>query len=244
MGSKPIVVIAEDQKINREILKGILRQDFEVVEAENGQVALDILKSRHDVSAILLDLVMPVMDGYALLAELRKPPFSTIPAIAVTGSVDDGTEQKVLDLGARDFVTKPYQPMTLLTRLKNAIAVSHTLLLGQSLLESIEGPAGVFSIQGDLVKNLGYNQQFLNFFCPGFEIDLSLAITEQNCFTPADIAGMKGVFASCSKATPSSSIKLSLVCQKEGKANIVFVAHYWGEYNGAKIVIAHFESRA
>jgi CheY-like chemotaxis protein len=242
MSNKPVVLIAEDQKINREILKGILRQDFEVVEAENGQVALELLKKNPDVSAILLDLVMPVMDGYALLAELRKPPFNSIPAIAVTGSIDDGTEQKVLDLGARDFVTKPYQPMTLLTRLKNAIASSHTFLLGQAFLESIEGPAGVFAVAGEQVKVLGYNQHFLTTFCPNFHMDLSLGLTEQSCFTPEDAAGIKKALASCAKDKPAEA-PLSISCPKDASKHLKFSAQYWGEYNGSKIVIVRFSHR-
>jgi CheY-like chemotaxis protein len=243
MSNKPVVLIAEDQKINREILKGILRQDFDVVEAENGQIALDELKKNPEIVAILLDLVMPVMDGYALLAELRKPPFSSIPAIAVTGSVDDGTEQKVLDLGARDFVTKPYQPMTLLSRLKNAIASSHTLLLGEAFLESIEGPAGVFAVNGEQIKVLGYNQHFLTHFGPGFHLDLAQDLTEQKCFTPADAEGIKKALAACSKEKPSVDAALSLTCPSNPKEQLKFTAQYWGIYNGAKIVIIHFQHR-
>jgi CheY-like chemotaxis protein len=243
MSNKPVVLIAEDQKINREILKGILRQDFDVVEAENGQAALEMLKQNPEVSAILLDLVMPVMDGYALLAELRKPPFNTIPAIAVTGSIDDGTEQKVLDLGARDFVTKPYQPMTLLTRLKNAIASSHTLLLGQALLESIEGPAGVFAVNGEQVKALGYNQHFLTHFCPGFQMDMTQDLTQQNCFSASDVDGIKKALATCGKEKVLAQAPLSLACPKDPKQHLEFSAQYWGEFNGAKIVIVRFSHK-
>lgn len=128
---KLTVLIAEDQKINREILKGILRQEYNVLEANNGEEALDLLKSHENVSAILTDLMMPKMDGYAFLAALQKSPYANIPSIAVTGEKDVDTEQKALDLGAWDFVNKPYQPMTLLTRLKNVIVRSQFYLMDQ-----------------------------------------------------------------------------------------------------------------
>jgi putative two-component system response regulator len=60
---KMTVLIAEDQKINREILKGILRQEYNVLEANNGEEALELLKTHDNVSAILTDLMMPKMDG-------------------------------------------------------------------------------------------------------------------------------------------------------------------------------------
>lgn len=126
---KLTVLIVEDQEINRELLKEILRREYTVLEAENGAVALDVLKTRDDVSAILLDIMMPVMDGFELLRQLRASAFASIPTIAITGDEDINIEQKTLDLGAWDFVSKPYRPMTLMTRLKNVIVRSQFYLL-------------------------------------------------------------------------------------------------------------------
>jgi diguanylate cyclase (GGDEF)-like protein len=125
------VLIVEDQRINRDILKGILHLDYNVLEAENGVQALEVLKKAPNISAILLDIMMPVMDGYTLLEKLRDSPYSSIPTIAMTGEADESTEQKTLDLGAWDFVSKPYHPMTLKTRLKNVIVRSQFYLLNE-----------------------------------------------------------------------------------------------------------------
>lgn len=128
---KLTVLIVEDQEINRLILQGILKKDYNVIEAENGKDAFEKLKQYDEISAILMDIVMPVMDGYTFLKKLRKTEFSSLPVIAVTGEKDESTEQKVLELGAWDFVPKPYQPKILLTRLKNVIVRSQYYLISE-----------------------------------------------------------------------------------------------------------------
>ena len=97
---KPTVLIIEDQNMNRQILRQILGTEYEVLEAENGERAFAILRERDGISAILLDLMMPVMDGYTFLERVKGTPYASLPIIAVTGERDPDTEQKVLNLGA------------------------------------------------------------------------------------------------------------------------------------------------
>ena len=123
------VLVVDDNEINRRILGNILLPQYRVVEAENGQKAISCLESGEQPAAILLDIIMPVMNGYEFLAWLKTSALSPIPVIAITGDSDSETEQKTLDLGAWDFVSKPYQPKTLLTRLKNVIERSQFYLL-------------------------------------------------------------------------------------------------------------------
>lgn len=128
---KLTVLVVEDQRINRQILAALLSVDYTVLEAENGAEALACLETHPEVAAILLDIIMPVMDGYEFLARLRETSGASLPVIAITGEKDKGSEQKALDLGAWDFVSKPYQPATLLTRLKNVIIRSQYYLVSQ-----------------------------------------------------------------------------------------------------------------
>jgi EAL domain-containing protein (putative c-di-GMP-specific phosphodiesterase class I)/DNA-binding response OmpR family regulator len=125
------VLIVEDQLINRQILCRILQDEYDVVEAENGEAAMETLRSGREISAILLDIVMPVMDGYAVLREIKDSPYASIPVIVMTGETDIAAEQKALDLGAWDFVPKPYQPSVLLLRLKNVIVRSQFYLISE-----------------------------------------------------------------------------------------------------------------
>lgn len=123
--NKHSVLIVDDQEMNREILKNMLHDEFGCIEAENGRDALHILQERHsEIAAVLLDIVMPVMDGYAVLEALRQENIQDIPIIVMTSNTGVEEEIKALAMGAWDFVSKPYQPTILSSRLKNAIARS------------------------------------------------------------------------------------------------------------------------
>ncbi|MEA5050005.1 MAG: EAL domain-containing protein [Oscillospiraceae bacterium] len=128
---KLTVLVVEDQEMNRVILDQILGTEYRVIEAENGEAGFAALEREPEIAAILLDLVMPVMDGYAFLERLKGTRYASLPVIAVTAEKDAGTEQKVLQLGAWDFVSKPYQVDVLLMRLKNVIIRSQFFLLNE-----------------------------------------------------------------------------------------------------------------
>ncbi|MDD2957587.1 MAG: EAL domain-containing protein [Lachnospiraceae bacterium] len=121
---KSTVLIVEDQGINRRILRKILGGEYHILEAVNGAEALEMLLRGIKVDAVITDIVMPVMDGFELLKQLEEGEFQDLPVIVITGSSDQKTEQKALDGGAWDYVTKPVQPRILLSRLRNAIARS------------------------------------------------------------------------------------------------------------------------
>ena len=128
---KSTVLIVEDQALNRQILRHILETEYAVVETSNGREALDMLQRDSGIAAILLDIFMPVMDGYAFLQELAASDYATLPVIVITGEKDQAAEQKALNLGAWDFVSKPYQANILLLRLKNVIVRSQFYLLSE-----------------------------------------------------------------------------------------------------------------
>ncbi|MEG1781686.1 MAG: EAL domain-containing protein [Oscillospiraceae bacterium] len=117
------VLIVDDNVVNRSILAKILSKEYAVIEAENGQVALDILNERpEEISAVMLDIVMPVMDGYAVLKAIQSDMrYDDLPILITTENSDSESEIKALTLGAWDFVSKPYNPQTIIFRLKNAI---------------------------------------------------------------------------------------------------------------------------
>lgn len=125
------LLIVDDNKANRQILCKILSDTYEVLEAENGREAMTILHHSYEsISAVLLDIIMPVMNGYEVLEEIRGDVFlSKIPIIVTTGSDDYGAEVKALSLGAHDFLLKPYKPAIILHRLANTIKLRETAAL-------------------------------------------------------------------------------------------------------------------
>ena len=106
--AKRRVLIVEDEEINQQILSMILEQEYEVLLANNGQDALDILQKEYStISLVLLDLVMPVMDGFEVLRRIEDDPaLKRIPVIVLTS--DKSAEIESLKLGAQDFIVKPY----------------------------------------------------------------------------------------------------------------------------------------
>lgn len=125
MIGKNKILIVDDAAIDRIALTKILGDSYEIVEAENGRQALDILAEQTEqepISAVLLDLVMPDVSGYEFLREYQKvETYRRIPVIIATVAGDTKTERECLELGAWDFIGKPYDPVVIRFRLKNAL---------------------------------------------------------------------------------------------------------------------------
>ena len=105
---KRLILIADDELINRELLGQILKTDYELLFAKDGQEALDLIRENKDtLSLVLLDILMPVMTGIEVLQEVRADSeLSHIPVIVVTSEGEKEVES--LQMGAIDFIPKPY----------------------------------------------------------------------------------------------------------------------------------------
>ena len=125
---KKRILIVEDNDLNRAMLYEILSNEYQVLEAENGQEALDILKQqKEEIALILLDVMMPVMDGYTFLDRIKEETdLALIPVIVMTQSDSEADEVTALAHGATDFVPKPYRPKVILHRVANIIKLRET----------------------------------------------------------------------------------------------------------------------
>ena len=128
MPAKRTILIVEDNEINRMMLSELLSSEYMVLEAENGQQALDVLERKKDeISVILLDITMPVMDGYTFLSIAKKDPsLASIPVIVTTQSDSEADEWPALSHGATDYVAKPYKPQIILHRVASIIHLRET----------------------------------------------------------------------------------------------------------------------
>lgn len=125
------VLIIEDEEINREILANILDDTYNVLEAKDGEEALEILRDpKVSVSAIITDLIMPNMDGYKFLEFYgNSPEIQNIPVIVSSSESGPDSEVKCLECGAWDYIKKPYNARIIRFRVKNVIERSELYVL-------------------------------------------------------------------------------------------------------------------
>lgn len=117
------VLIVDDVELNRVILGDILSGAFDVVQAESGKQALEILAGKDsNICAVLLDIIMPEMDGFATLKAMKKYGYMEyIPVIIISSEATVKSIDKAYEMGASDFINKPYNPNVVLHRVLNNI---------------------------------------------------------------------------------------------------------------------------
>lgn len=115
------ILVVDDTKTNIEVLEGILSAHYDVIVAMNGKKALFLAEKVHP-DLILLDVMMPEMDGYETLRQIRQnPAIKDIPVFFLTAKSDSQSERQGLDLGAVDYIAKPFLPELILLRIKNQL---------------------------------------------------------------------------------------------------------------------------
>lgn len=122
MGKKKVIVI-DDVELNRVILKEAFKNDYEVLEAENGALGLKKIKENQDeISAVFLDIIMPEMDGFAVLQELNiSSLIQKIPVFLITTDATSAVIERAYDYGAVDVIPKPFNLMIIKRRVQNMI---------------------------------------------------------------------------------------------------------------------------
>ena len=134
--NKNVILIVDDIEINRVILAETFRENYDILEAENGEEALKIINSDERVVAVLLDLLMPVMSGIDVLREMNKNgTINNIPVFIVTAANDDPMLMDAYNLGATDIISKPIMPDFIKCRINNVIELYRHRYDLESLLE-------------------------------------------------------------------------------------------------------------
>ena len=110
-----ILVVDDEERMRKLVADFLSRNSFQVIEAENGREAVEIFFDRKDeISLIILDVMMPVMDGYQVLREIR--PYSKVPIIMLTAKGEERDELQGFELGADEYIAKPFSPKILVAR--------------------------------------------------------------------------------------------------------------------------------
>ena len=129
------VLIADDEAEIRQLLRLYLEKDgYEVTEAENGSDALNICKTQN-VDMVLLDIMMPNMNGYQVIKAIRGE--SNIPVIMISAKGQDEDKILGLDLGADDYIVKPFNPLEAMARINANIRRFYSLGAGNAVLEEV-----------------------------------------------------------------------------------------------------------
>lgn len=117
---KATLLVVDDSRLMRVAARKILKNDFNIIEAVDGEEAWSTLQQHPEVALVMSDLSMPNLDGLGLLKRIRESDFSELPVIIVTGAEDDdGSKKTALAAGASDFITKPFESIQLLARAKS-----------------------------------------------------------------------------------------------------------------------------
>lgn len=111
------ILVVDDEARMRKLVKDFLvKQDFTVLEAEDGEQALDMFFEQKDIAMVILDVMMPKMDGWSVCREIRK--YSKVPIIMLTAKSDEQDELLGFELGVDEYISKPFSPKILVARVE------------------------------------------------------------------------------------------------------------------------------
>jgi CheY-like chemotaxis protein len=119
LASKKVLIIDDDMRNIFALTSLLERYDMQVLYAENGKDGIDMLKNIPDIDVALVDIMMPEMDGYEAMHQIRDmPEFRQTPLIALTAKAMKGDREKCIEAGASDYITKPAESEQLLSLLR------------------------------------------------------------------------------------------------------------------------------
>ena len=120
-----ILVVDDESRMRKLVRDFLVKQNFDVLEAGDGEEAVDIFFKEKDIALILLDVMMPKMDGWQVCREIRK--YSKVPIIMLTAKGDERDELQGFDLGVDEYITKPFSPKILVARVEAILRRSNLL---------------------------------------------------------------------------------------------------------------------
>ena len=138
MDDVKILVVDDEQRMRNLVRDFLVRQDYVVLEAENGERAVDIFFSEKNISLIILDVMMPKMDGWEVCREIRQ--YSEVPIIMLTAKSGERDELQGFELGVDEYISKPFSPKILVARVQAILRRSNgneaeTLSIGGIVLD-------------------------------------------------------------------------------------------------------------
>lgn len=156
---KPSVLIVDDSEMNRIILNEMLKDEYRVLEADNGRTALDLVDRYGDeLSLVLVDIIMPGMNGFEVLGELsRRTVADSLPVIMISSEDSDDVVLRAYELGASDYINRPFNARVVRRRVSNTIRLYAkqrrlTSLLSQQYNERVKNSRMLIDIMAGVME--------------------------------------------------------------------------------------------
>lgn len=169
------ILVADDESRMRKLVRDFLvRQNYEVTEAGDGEEALDVFYAAKDIALIILDVMMPKMTGWEVLKEIRES--SRVPVIMLTARGDESDELRGFELGVDEYISKPFSPKILVARVEALLRRANKLDRSESIEMGgivIDTQARLVTVDGERV-DLSYKEfELLTYFVENVGIALS-----------------------------------------------------------------------
>lgn len=182
MDKLKILVVDDESRMRKLVRDFLVRNNYEVIEAEDGAAALDLFFADHDIALILLDVMMPKMDGWQVCREIRA--YSKVPIIMLTARADERDELQGFELGVDEYIVKPFSPKILVARVEAVLRRSVAGGAGEDVLTAgkitINKAAHIVTIDGKQV-DLSYKEfELLTYFVENKGIALSREVILNN----------------------------------------------------------------
>ncbi|MDE6990661.1 MAG: response regulator transcription factor [Lachnospiraceae bacterium] len=174
MNKLKILVVDDESRMRKLVKDFLVKQNYEVMEAGDGSEALDLFFENQDIALIILDVMMPRMDGWQVCREVRN--YSKVPIIMLTARTDERDELQGFQLGVDEYIAKPFSPKILVARVEAILRRTNQLTEDEVLScggISIDQAAHVVTIDGKMVDLSFKEFELLTYFMENKGIALS-----------------------------------------------------------------------
>ena len=174
MGKLKVLVVDDEARMRKLVRDFLVKKEYEVIEAENGQEALDIYEADDDIALIILDIMMPKVDGWQVCKTIRKN--SKVPIIMLTAKSEEQDELLGFELGVDEYISKPFSPKILVARVDailrrtNKSAVDSVVKVGKIVVDTL---AHIVKVCGNVIDLSFKEFELLVYFMENIGIALS-----------------------------------------------------------------------
>lgn len=168
-----ILVVDDESRLRKLVRDFLVKSEYEVLEAEDGEAAIDLFFSRKDIALVILDVMMPKLDGWQVCKEIRQ--YSAVPIIMLTAKSDERDELLGFELGVDEYISKPFSPKILVARVEAILrragtVASESMEIGGIVLDK---SAHQVSVDGQLIDLSVKEFELLAYFIENKGIALS-----------------------------------------------------------------------